>query len=246
MLWALTLALLVTVSLAPAAGAAEYRLQVGSLYEGSFAHFLNGGIGRGEGELVMERLDRSLDEGAVGRGAILYDRPVQPAGEAALRAFGAVRVEAVVKPSDPPRLQDEVTWQGKPGERSLWIIGGSRMNDQEVIHLALKGRGPLRYHIPYTVARSTPPLAAISYPLHFLWFHEGRGSLWERYLRRALDLRDGVAVVVGVNANPTFTDWVYIVVEHPAEPAIFKVVVGWDRRRSADRSNLEGDGSLRD
>jgi hypothetical protein len=46
--------------------------------------------------------------------------------------------------------------------------------------------------------------------------------------------------VVGVNDNPSFGDWVYFVVEHPAKPTTFKAVVGWERRRSADRSNFDG------
>jgi hypothetical protein len=46
-------------------------------------------------------------------------------------------------------------------------------------------------------------------------------------------------VVVGENSNPTFADWVYIVIQHPPRPATFKAVMGWERRRGADRSNLE-------
>ena len=45
---------------------------------------------------------------------------------------------------------------------------------------------------------------------------------------------------VGINDNPSFADWVYFVVEHPPKPTTFKAVIGWERRRSGDRSNFEG------
>ena len=46
--------------------------------------------------------------------------------------------------------------------------------------------------------------------------------------------------MIGINENPSFADWVYFVVEHPAKPTTFKAVIGWERRRSGDRSNFEG------
>jgi hypothetical protein len=80
------------------------------------------------------------------------------------------------------------------------------------------------------------PQTAVIYPLHFVRFYEGRGpALRDRYLSR-----------VGENSDPSFADWVYIVVEHAPRPTTFKAAVGWDRRRSADRSNLEGGPTLRD
>jgi hypothetical protein len=51
--------------------------------------------------------------------------------------------------------------------------------------------------------------------------------------------------VVGENSNPTFADWVYLVIQNPPAPTTFRAVVGWERRRGADRSNLEG-GALRE
>lgn len=65
------------------------------------------------------------------------------------------------------------------------------------------------------------------------------------YLSRSIALGQGIAAVVGENSNPSFADRVYIMVEHPPRPTTFKAVVGWDRRRSADHSNLEGGPTLR-
>ena len=51
--------------------------------------------------------------------------------------------------------------------------------------------------------------------------------------------------MIGINDNPSFADWVYLVVEHPPKPTTFKAVIGWERRRSSDRSNFEGPGVIR-
>lgn len=221
------------------AQAVEYRLQVANLYQSSFAHFLNGRIGRGEGELRMERLERSLDGAAVPSGVFLY-RPFQAAREGLAASLRATPVRAGVSPAEGKRLWDEAVWDGRPGERSVWVIAPSATHDQEVAHLALRGRDVLRYYVPYGVAATGPPGRAVTVPLQFLQAYEGRSALWDRYLSRAVSPEGGLAVVVGVNQNPSFADWVYIIVVHPAEPSTFKVVVGWDRRRSADASNIEG------
>jgi hypothetical protein len=76
-----------------------------------------------------------------------------------------------------------------------------------------------------------------AYSLVLLRFHEDRGDLWNRYLSRSVAGR-GLGAVIGINENPSFADWVYFVVEHPTRPTTFKAVVGWERRRSGDRSTL--------
>jgi hypothetical protein len=222
---------------APAA-AVEYRLQVASLHERSFAHFFDGRIGRGEGELVLDRLERSLDRAEVPSGALLY-RPVQVAGEATAAAFRAARARGEVRLAERGRLWDEVVWDGRPGERSLWVIAPSATHDQEVVHLAVRGKNGLRYYIPYRFSRTSGPATAVGFPLNFLQFYEERGTLWPRYLERAVSLQDGVAVVVGVNQG-WYADWVYILVEHPPSPATFKVAIGWETRPEAEKFQTPG------
>lgn len=236
------LALAVCLLAAPAAEAIEYRLQVANLHEQqSFAHYFDGPIGTGSGELVMERLEKDLDSGAIARGVLLSDRTFRYGWEALARSFEAGKVIAEIKPLESPRRWDEVVWDGKPGERSVWVIATTTTRFQEVFHVALKGSGPgLRYYIPYRVATKSRAQVVVGYPLSFLRFYEDRSTLWQRYLSRSVSPAQGIAAVVGVNDNPSFADWVYIVVEHPAAAATFKAVVGWGRRQSTDRSNIEG------
>jgi hypothetical protein len=243
----LSLGLLV-VGLAAPAAAEEYRLQVANLHRDSFVHYFDGPLGSGSGELVMERLRRALDEGRVPSGALLGDRTLRYGWEALAGSFGSVKVIAEIKPAEGPRQWDEVVWKGSPGFRSVWVIGPTTTRNQEVTHVAVQGlplnggsAPALRYYVPYRVTGSPSPQTVVTYPLGFLRFYEDRGPvLWDRYLSRSVGLGQGIAVVIGENSNPSFADWVYIVVQHPPRPATFKAVVGWERRRGADRSNLEG------
>lgn len=243
------LSLLLLAGLVAPASGEEYRLHVASLYRDALMHYLDGPLGTGSGELVMDRLGRDLDEGTVPSGALLGDRPLLYGWEAVAASFGAVKVVAEIKRAEGSRRWDEVVWTGKPGERSVWVLGPTTTRSQEVIHVALQGlplnRGAtpaLRYYVPYRVTGSPSPQTVVTYPLAFVRFYEDRGPvLWDRYLSHSVGLGQGIAVVVGENSNPSLADWVYIIVQHPAQPATFKAVIGWDRRREADR-NLWGGG----
>ena len=227
--------------------AIEYQLQVANLYADSFVHYFDGPVRTGSGELVMDRLGRALDAHKIPAGALLSDRTFRYGWEAVAGSFRAVKVIAEIKPAEGSGRWDEVVWQGNPGERTVWVVAPTTTRTQEVIHVAVQGvplasgeAAALRYYLPYRVTGSPTPQTAVTFPLDFVRFYEGRGpTLWDRYLSRSTALGQGIAALVGENSNPSFADWVYIVVEHPARPTTFKAVVGWDRRRGADRSNLE-------
>lgn len=217
--------------------AVEYRLEVASLYREAFAHYFAGPLAAGPGQPVMSRLEKDLDTGGTARAAVLSDRTLRYGWEAVARSFDATKVVAEIRPLESPRRWDDVVWEGKPGERTVWVIAPSARHFEEVYHVAVKGAGPdagLRYHIPDRVAPHAGPQAVVGYPLSLLRFYEGRQDLWRRYLSKSLDLGNGIAVVVGVSDNPTFPDWAYIVVEQPPTPTTFKVVLGWQRREAPE------------
>ncbi len=222
------------------AWAVEYRLQVASLYREAFAHYFDVRMTNGPGQPVMSRLEKDLDEGRTAGGALLSDRTLRYGWDAVARSFEATKVIAEVKPLESPRRWDEVVWEGKPGERSVWVVAPSSRHFQEVYHVAVKGADAgLRYYVPDRVAPRGRPQTVVGYPLSFLWFHEGRADLWRRYLSKSLDLSKGIVVVLGVGDNPTFPDWAYIVVEQPPSPTTFKVVLGWQRREAPEAPSLE-------
>jgi len=246
-MWKALAGLVLALGLAGPAGAVEYRLQVANLHRDSFMHYFDGPLGAGSGDLVMERLGRALDTAQISTGALLSDRTLRYGWEALAGSFGAVKVIAEIKPAGGSGRWDEVVWQGSPGERSVWVIAPTTTWTQEVAHIALQGAPvgsgeppALRYYLPYRVTGSPVPQTVVTYPLAFVRFYEDRGpALWDRYLSRSTGLGQGIAVVVGENSNPTFADWVYIVIQHPPRPTTFKTVVGWERR-PADHSNLDG------
>ena len=231
-------------SAAPSGSAVEYRLQVVSVYSESFAAFLQRGeYADGASGPGLDRLEASLDRGQFPPGARLYDRTVEAAGLSTARAFGAVTVPArIVRRGALESAWDEVRWEGKPGEHSIWVISPSTPRHQELYRTALKGVGPLRQFQPYALRPNGVRLAVTSLPLNFLWSFEGSEALWDKYLSRSLDLQSGIAAVVGANHNPLFADHVFLVLPQAEAPTTYKVVLVWRRRPGVDRGALEGPG----
>jgi hypothetical protein len=228
------------LSVAPPARAVEYRLQVVSIFTEAYASYHNAAeLADGASGPGLVRLETSLDRGDVPSGAVLFDRRVQPVRQSLARAYGGARVVPELKPGgEGSVLWDEITWDGKPGERSVWLALPTIRNIQELRSVALKGSGSLRNFQPYGFPRNGTRAAAVALPLNFLWAQEERGSAWDKYISRSLDLRDGIGAVVGVNFNPMFPDQVYLIVSHAQQPTTYKAVLVW-RQRKSDR---EGTG----
>ena len=220
--------------------AAEYRLQIASMWESGFTSFVGpgelGDVASGPG---LENLVARLDRGEVPPGPLLADRTVRWANEAEARTFGAVRRPVEIKPYGEGKTQwDEVKGDGKPGERSVWVVSpGGRGRPQELYHVVLKGTGAVRHFIPYA-PKGGRKLVTARYPLEFLWFHVDRGDLWDKYLSRTLDLGHGIAVVVGSNGNSTFPDEAYLVINQTEQATTYKAVLVWRE----PGSNLEAPG----
>jgi hypothetical protein len=222
--------------------AVEYTLQTAHLLDDSLFFFVRGQIGRGEGELALPALERALDSGEIGSGALLYDREVLPAGAALARAFGAVPVRVTGQAGkDGQSHWQSIRWEGNPGERALWIVRPASSFRQRARHLALSGAdGGLRFFVPYRVSFAPRPLRVVEFSLAYLRTGEDGRPLWEPSLAKAVDLSRGLAVMIG--QNPTGGDWVYMLVEQAAQPTSFKAVVGWVRSQFEDLNTHGGRG----
>lgn len=228
-IWA-TLAVLVLSYPLPVA-AVEYRLRVASLHEEAFYALLGVAGTRKEGPVEgRSRLLGSLDTGQAPAGVLLYDRPLEAAREGVAKAFGAVRLRAQALPDgEAGHRWSEVRWEGTPGEQSVWVIAASRTRHTEVRDVALKGTGPLVRAIPHLLSPAHRPTMVLGVPLGFIQDGEGAPAVWKR-LSPAVDLTDGVAVVVGVNSSSGFADHVFIVVKHAPSPTTYHVVLAWRER----------------
>ena len=234
--WRIGLGLLTLLAIARPARAVEYRLQVVSIFQSTFVSFLKAGeLKDGAAGPGLDRLEASLDRGDVSSGAILFDRRVQPVREGVARAYGGSPVVPAIKlGGEGSVVWDEVAWDGKPGERSVWVLSPILRNIQELYNAALKGTGPLRRFQPYSVPMNGTRATVVTLPLNFLWAQEERGTAWDRYLSRSLDLTGGIGAVVGVNTNAVFPDQVYLIVSQAETPTTYKAVLVW-RQRNLDR-----------
>ena len=211
------------------ARAVEYRLEVVNLWENalyayaSAAELYDGASGPG-----LERFQQSLDDATMPRGVVLGDRTLRWASERVASAYGTTRVLAEIHAGgDGHPLWDEVRWEGKPGERSVWMVLPSGRGRPERLHRAvLKGEGPPRQFLPYVPTKGTRS-AAVKYPLAFLSAYESRGTIWPRYLSESLDLSEGLGAVVGENENQSFPDTVYLIVVQGAQPTTYKAILLW-------------------
>jgi hypothetical protein len=225
-------ALLMLFPMASAAGAVEYRLQVANLFDTAFYSFLRSAELRdGASGPGLDRLAAAIDQGQLPRGPMLWDRhPEQPPASVA-KAYGAKRVRAeVTLGGDGDQLWDEVRWDGQPGEQTVWLITPGARQPQRMLRVALKGAGPVRQFLPYKVTGGSARAAAVTYPLNFLWFHEERGTVWDRYLSAKLDLSNGIAAVIAENFNRTFPDRVYLFVRQGPQPTTYKAMLVWRTR----------------
>jgi hypothetical protein len=213
---------------APAA-AVEYRLKVASVFDQALASFLSpnelydGSTGPG-----FQRLDAFLNEGSGDRGAIVTQRPLTSVPASTARAWGGVAVTAPIARGGVVSYWDEVRWNGKPGERSIWIVkSDGRMRPQAVKHVVLGGTTPLTIFQSYSADCGKIRVPALQMPIPLMAFQERRGNIWDKYVAKSLDLSHGVGVAVGTDSNAIFPDLVVIIIHQGPQPMTYEVVLSW-------------------
>ena len=224
--------LLVVLEASSPAVAVEYRLKVASIFDQSLTSFLgNGELADGATGPGFQRLEAGLDQGSVDRGALVTHRPLSAVSDSIARAWGGIAVQAQIARGGVVSLWDEVRWDGRPGERSIWIVkpdGPER--PQAVKHVVLRGSTPLTIYRPYAVSCGKTRVPVMDMPIPLMAFQESRGDVWNKYIAKSLDMSHGVGAVVGVNNQGVLADLVYIIVEQGPTPTTFEVVITWHDR----------------
>jgi hypothetical protein len=155
-------------------------------------------------------------------------RPLASVPDSIARAWGGVAVTAPIARGGVVSYWDEVRWDGKPGERSIWIVkSDGRMRPQTIKHVVLAGTTPLAIEQPYSADCGKIRVPALKIPIPLMAFQERRGDIWDKYVAKSLDLSHGVGVVVGTDGNAVMSDLAYIIVEQGPEFATFEVVLSW-------------------
>ena len=224
-----TASALLVLALAVPAVAVEYRLRVANVFDVSLTSFLSPGElndgARGPG---FQRLDDFLTQGSGDRGMVVTQRPLRSVPETIARAWGGVSVTAPIARGGVVSYWDEVRWDGRPGERSIWIVkADGRMRPQTVRHVVLGGLTPPTIYQAYSADCGKIRVPALRMPIPLMAFQERRGDIWDKYVAKSLDLSHGVGVAVGTNTNAIEPDLIYIIVSQGPEPTTFEVVISW-------------------
>ena len=209
--------------------AVEYRLKVASILDVSLTSFLSyGELKDGATGPGFQKLQALLDQGGSDRAMMITHRPLKAVPGSSARAWGGVAIDAPIARGGVVSFWDEVRWDGKPGERSIWIVKpDGREDPQSVKHVVLKGTGPLTLFQPFTVACGKTRVPVMNLGIPLLAFQESRGDVWDKYVAKNLDLSQGVAAVVGQNSQAVMANLVYIIVEQGPTPTTFEVVLAW-------------------
>ncbi len=228
------------------ASAVEYRLRIANLANNAYFHFAENQGDDRDSPFALRGLAPALDQGVLPRGVFVWGRSLVASSPATARSFQAV----AVRPLSDTRAEgqwEEIRWEGKAGERTIWIVRGEGVNYQAVVGIGLGAPpGELRHYIPYGAGLAGAKLRATRIGLNFIDFWEGREDLWWRFLAPMLNLAGGIAAVVGENPNAVYADSVYVVIEPPPAPTTFDVVIGWHQRgRGRFNPYFDGPGDRR-
>lgn len=212
------------------ARAEEYRLRVANLLESAYLHYnhsdsrtIPGAVGR------LEGLSGALDRHAVPTGSFVA-RAVTGADADSARPFAAVVAGA------PPSLTrqgqwEEVVWQGRPGARSVWLVRGQTLEYPELKAAGLGTRpaAVLGNFLAMNATISSMRTRVLRVPGALVEGSEGRDGLWPK-LARYMAPGEAVGVIVAVSRDLIHPDGVFVVIDQPAQPATFDVVLAWAPR----------------
>ena len=141
---------------------------------------------------------------------------------------GGVAIRAQIARGGVNSYWDEVRWDGKPGERSIWIVKpNGRESPQAVNHVILKGTTPLTLYQPYSVACGKNRVPVMQLGISLIAFQESRGDVWDKYVAKNVNMAHGIGAVVGVNNDAVLPSLVYIIIEQGPAPTTFEVVITW-------------------
>lgn len=239
--WASLVAILAAPSVVLAS---EYRLRVANVDDTAYFHFAERDGHDAETPFVLRGLGPALEQGALPSGVFVPRRALLPVAGGTLRSFAAVEARPL-SPAPGTGQWQEVRWEGKPGERAVWVVRGEGVAHQAVVGVGLRAEGgDLRHYIPFTPGPGPWKVHAARLGLDFVDFWYGRDGLWERYLGPKLDLTAGVGAVVAENPNAAYADSVFLVIEQPPTSTTYDVVIAWRQRgRGHFNPYYEGPGS---
>ena len=197
--------------------AATYQLQVASVPERVFMHFVEG--------RVLPRAEAFFDDSRRSKYVLFRDRQPQLLELMPSNQSASLPVNVTFpKPNDPWGV---TAWDGETGQLAVFRIRGIQSDHQKLRRVAVQTDGVLtRFPVRSVPAsqsqRMQVPATTASYLTHAL--ESGTFAAWVE--RRAVSY-DGLSVIVGRHHNAQESDTVYLVVRMPQAGQTYKVMLGW-------------------
>jgi hypothetical protein len=211
--------------------AATYQLQVASVSERVFMHFVKG--------RTLPRAEAFFDDTRRSRFVLFRDRQPQLLEPMALDQAAPLPVNVTLpKPNNPWGV---TTWDGEAGQVVVFRIRGIQSNYQKLRRVAVQTDGvltrlPVRGIPGSRLQPMQVPVTAATYLVHAM--QNGTFAAWVE--RRAVSY-DGLSVIVGRHHNAQESDTVYLVVRMPQTGRAYKVILGWKTvKREGGYANTRG------
>ena len=196
--------------------AATYKLQVASVPERVFMHFVE--------DRTLPRIEAYLDTRR-SKFVLLRDRRPQAVELSAPGQSAQFPVNVTLPKRNDP--WGATTWNGEAGQLAVFRVRGIQSDHQKLRRVAVQTDGvltrfPVR-SIPVSQSQRMPvPAVATGYLTHAL--ESDTFTAWVE--RRAMSY-DGLSVIIGRHHNAQESDTVYLVVRMPQTGRTYKVVLGW-------------------
>lgn len=211
--------------------AATYQLQVASVPERVFMHFVEG--------RTLPRAEAFFDDTRRSRYVLFRDRQPQVLEPMVSGQPAPLPVSVMYPKRNDP--WGAITWNGDAGQLAVFRIRGIQSDHQKLKRVAVQTDGVLtRFPVRGVPAsqsqRMQVPAAAASYLTYAL--ESGTFAAWVE--RRAVSY-DGLSVIVGRHHNAQESDTVYLVVRMLQAGQTYKVVLGWKTvKREGAYANTQG------
>ena len=200
------------------AAAGTFQLQVASLPERAFLHFVEGS--------TLPRIESFLDNTRRSKFVLFRDRQPQVLKFRALGLSAPFHANvSLPKQNDPWGV---TAWEGETGQLVVFRIRGMQSDHQWLRRVAVQRDGVLT-RLP---VRSVPGplrsqgLAAPATTVAFVTHALERGT-FPAWVERRAATYDGLSVVVARSHNAQESDTVYLVVRMPQAGRTYKVILGW-------------------
>jgi hypothetical protein len=213
--------------------ATPYQLQIAHVEEKLFLRYVEtGGNLFHVARHVLPRLQEALDQATLSSAALLPDRNVQPIIPAKDRSGRLEAVTARLTPPQPSNPWMVVAWEGTPGKTVVFQVSSQQVHYQELIEVAVDIDGVLqRLPVSGVPLFGRRQVAVPAFASTYIMYTLERGLLVTKMAQYAESF-DGLSVLIGRNHNLYYPDFVYLMVQMPAEAKTYKVVLAWRDRET--------------